>query len=97
MIIIDILQTPLQDQLLNCMGMMMEVGQTDVQDVSQIIFNVLITVIALKQTQSTGDQVFNYLFHPPSLQKKSVLNCFNFEEYSMFIQLLNNSKITPEI
>jgi hypothetical protein len=51
MIIIDIFQTPLQDQLLNCMGMMMEVGQTDVQDVSQIIFNVLITVIALKQTQ----------------------------------------------
>ena len=62
MIIIDLLQTPLQDQLLNCMSMMIEVGQTDVQDVSQIIFNVLITVIALKQTQSTGDQViFNVL------------------------------------
>ena len=70
MIIIDIFQTPLQDQLLNCMGMMMEVGQTDVQDVSQIIFNVLITVIALKQTQSTGDQVFNCLFHSLPCKQK---------------------------
>ena len=62
-----------------------------------VIFNVLITVIALKQTQSTGDQVFNYLSPPPPLQNKSVLNCFNFEDYSMFIQLLNNSKITPDL
>ncbi|XP_063446275.1 dynein axonemal assembly factor 5-like [Mytilus trossulus] len=53
--------TPLQQQLLKCMGTMMAVGQTDVRDVSQIIFNVLITVIALKQADSTAEEAHTLL------------------------------------
>jgi hypothetical protein len=61
MIIIDIFQTPLQDQLLNCMGMMMEVGQTDVQDVSQIIFGGRNRITQRKPTDLS--QVTDKLYH----------------------------------
>lgn len=47
----------MHQQLLLCLKTMMEVGQSDIMDVSQIIFNIIITVIALKQTDSTAEEV----------------------------------------
>ena len=48
-------------QLLNCVESMLDISQEDISEVSQPMFNLLITMLALKQDQDTENKVWYFI------------------------------------